>query len=147
MFRINCSIWLWDKMREKSRIATGFTLLEVMVAMAILALFLVPLLGAVISGIGSIERTQNLQLARQLALNKLDQIEMEMIPDMEKEESGNFGPEHPEIEWRAIFRKKPELELLQQQVSGLEAMELEITVIWKEAGQERSLVLTSLLAE
>jgi len=124
----------------------GFTLLEVMAAMAILALFIVPLLGAVISGISSIERTRNLQLGRQLALNKLDEIGMEVIPEMEMERSGDFAPEHPEIEWRIIFRKRPELELLEQNISGLITMEVEITVSWPEGEEKRELVLTSIFA-
>ena len=126
--------------------AGGFTLLEVMVAMALLAMFLVPLLGGVISGLSSIERTQNLQLARQLALNKLDEVQMEILPEMELERDGDFGPEHPEIKWQVIFRKRPELELLEQNIAGLLAMETVVTVAWMEAGEERTLVLTSLMA-
>lgn len=124
----------------------AFTLLEVMVAMAILALFLVPLLGAVINGLGSLHRTQNLQLARQLALNKLDLIKLQAIPEMEKEENGDFRPEHPEIKWQVIYRKRPELELLEQTIPDLLAMEVEIKVSWEEGGEERSLSLISLLA-
>ena len=123
----------------------GFTLLEVMVAMALLALFLVPLLGGVISGLSSIERTQNLQLARQLALNKLDEVQMEVLPEMEVEREGDFGPEHPEFKWQVAYRKTPELELLEENIAGLQAMETEVAVTWVEAGEERTLVLTSLM--
>ncbi len=125
----------------------GFTLLEVMTAMAILAMFMVPLLGAVISGISGVERTRNLQLARQYGLNQLDQVEMEAIPEMEMEQSGNFGPEHPEMEWRIEFRKRPELELLEQAISGLTTMEVVITVSWPDGNERRELVLTSLMAQ
>jgi len=116
-----------------------------MVAMALLALFLVPLLGGVISGLSSIERTQNLQLARQLALNKLDEVQMEVLPEMEVEREGDFGPEHPEFKWQVAYRKTPELELLEENIAGLQAMETEVAVTWVEAGEERTLVLTSLM--
>jgi type II secretion system protein I len=132
--------------RRSSALGRGFTLLEVMVAMSILAMFLVPLLGGVISGLSSIERTQNLQLARQLALNKLDEVQMTVLPEMELQRDGDFGPEHPEYKWQVTFRKRPELELLEQNIAGLLAMETVVTVAWMEAGEERTLVLTSLMA-
>lgn len=131
-------------MRERQN---GFTLLEVMVAIAILALFLVPLLGGVISGLSSIERSRNYQTARQLALTKLEEIMMQRIPEMEIEESGDFSPEYPDYKWRATFQKREELRLLEEQIVGLKTMEILLMVSWEEAGQEKSLTITSLMAK
>jgi len=124
----------------------GFTLLEVMIASAILAMFLIPLLGAISRGIYNIERTRNLQLARQLAITKLDELELTNIPEIPMDREGNFAPEHPDIYWQMKFSKRPELELLEMQIAGLKTMEVALTVYWYEGEEKRELTLTTLLA-
>jgi len=125
---------------------TGFTLLEVMIASAILAMFLIPLLGAISGGIYNIEHTRNLQLARQLAITKLEELELTNIPEIPMDREGNFAPEHPDIYWQTKFSKRPELELLEMQIPGLKTMEVALTVYWYEGEEKKELTLTTLLA-
>ncbi len=131
-------------MRSKDK---AFTLLEVLLACVLLAMFLVPLLGGVISALGNIERAQNLQIARQLAINKLEELKLERIPELEIEREGDFAPEYPEFHWKIEYQKLPELELLETQIPGLKTMLVVLTVSWTEAGQTKELKLTSLLAK
>ena len=125
----------------------GFTLLEVLLASVLLALFLVPLLGGVISALGNIQRSRNLQIARQLAMNKLAELRLEKVPELEIEQEGDFTPEYPQFHWRIQYQKIPELELLETQIAGLRTMEIVLTVSWEEAGETRELTLVSLLAQ
>ena len=131
-------------MRSKDK---AFTLLEVLLACVLLAMFLVPLLGGVISALGNIERAKNLQIARQLAINKLEELKLERIPELEIEREGDFAPEYPEFHWKIEYQKLPELELLETQIPGLKTMLVVLTVSWTEAGQTKELKLTSLLAK
>jgi type II secretion system protein I len=124
----------------------GFTLLEVAVALCILAMFLVPLLGAVSGGMRNIERARNLQTARQLAMSKLEEIKLTAIPDAEQEIDGDFSPQHPDYQYKIIFTKNPELLLLETQVNGLKTMEVHLFVIWTEGNAARSLEFQTLLA-
>jgi len=125
----------------------AFTLLEVMAAVCILAMFLVPLLGAVSGGMRTIEHARNLQIARQLASNKLEELKIWRIPEAEQEIDGDFGPEYPQYQYRIIFSKNPELQLLEQQISGLQTMEVELDVAWPEGGQESVLQFQTMLAK
>ena len=124
----------------------GFTLLEVAVAICILAMFLVPLLGAVSGGMRNIERAKNLQIARQLAMSKLEEIKLTAIPDAEQEIDGDFSPQYPDYSYQIVFVKNPELQLLETQINGLKTMEVHLFVIWTEGGEQRSLEFQTLLA-
>jgi len=126
---------------------SGFTLLEVMVAMAILALCLVPLLGAITQGLRAAARIERITVATQLARNKLVQLELETVPDAEGTEEGSFGPPHEDFSWRLQYLKRPELELLEQNIPQLMAMEVHLSVIWQEGGSEQSVEFSTLLVQ
>jgi len=125
----------------------GFTLLEVMLAVCILAMFLVPLLGAVQGGLRSLERAKNLQTARELALNKLGELSVTNIPDMEKELSGDFAPEYPDYQWRVVYSKDPELALLETQIAGLQTMLVDVIISWPEGEARRELEFRTMMAK
>jgi len=110
-------------------------------------MFLVPLLSAVSNAIGNIERARNIQTARQLARNKLEEIRLTRIPEGEQEIDGNFAPEYPDYQYRVIFTKNPELELLEQQIGGLVTMDVQLIVTWPEAGEDKALVFQTMLAK
>jgi len=82
-------------MRKKD----GFTLLEVMVAMAILATIMVALLQNHAFSITLSERARNQTIAAQLARLKMTDIEMLGYPPMEDDE-GDFGDLFPGFTWR-----------------------------------------------
>jgi len=125
----------------------GFTLLEVMVAMAILALCVVPLLGAITQGLRATSRIEQITTATELARNKLVQIEMEAMPDAEETREGEFGPPHQDFGWRAEYLKRPELQLLEDQLQGLKTMEVHLSVIWHEGGAEQAVDFSTLLVQ
>ena len=107
----------------------GFTLLEVMIAVAILAIALTSLFGSQSSSVALATETRfNIQapLLAQLQLARLHSAE-EIIAD-----SGDFGDEFPGFEWDltvedALF---PDSELLQQLDSKLQHLILVIS--WGE---------------
>ncbi|MGH7884312.1 MAG: type IV pilus modification PilV family protein [Thermodesulfobacteriota bacterium] len=75
----------------------GFTLLEVMVAVGILAFALVSLLGAVNRNIILTTNSRNTELAANLANEMMTKIEIEGIPDV-RQDSGEFE-DHPGFKW------------------------------------------------
>lgn len=75
----------------------GFTLLEVMVAVGILAFALVSLLGAVNRNIILTANARNTEIAAKLANEMLTRIEIEGIPEV-REDKGEFE-DHPGFEW------------------------------------------------
>ncbi len=84
---------------------TGFTLLEVMVAIAILATSLLVLLEAQVSSLNNAGRSRGLTVAALLARGKMIDIEQKLADEGftmgDTEDSGDFSDEsHPEIKWK-----------------------------------------------
>jgi general secretion pathway protein I len=76
----------------------GFTLLEIMAALAIMATALVALLGTHLTSLDLAYRHKEQTLAAMLAQQKMG--ESLTIPfDELSSDSGDFAPDHPEIEW------------------------------------------------
>ena len=76
----------------------GFTLLEVMVALAIIATTLVTLLGSHLISLNLAQKHKEQTMAMLLARQKME--ENLTIPfDSFQSDSGDFGPVHPEYEW------------------------------------------------
>jgi len=75
----------------------GFTLLEVLVAVAILGAGLAVLLGAVNRNLIMASQSKNLSIAGLLAQRRLAEIELEGYPEI-REEQGQFE-EAPEFRW------------------------------------------------
>ena len=97
------------------RAARGFTLLEVMVAMAILALSLTAAFEVVGGAMQNHMRARRLELATLLARAKLVEVEARFeedgFRDSDQEEDGAFDEEgHPEIKWE-VKTTKPTVEL------------------------------------
>lgn len=75
----------------------GFTLLEVMVAVGILAFALVTLLGAVNRNLVLTSNARNREVAAKLADDIVTRIQIEGLPQ-ESQSSGNFQ-DHPGFKW------------------------------------------------
>jgi len=93
----------------------GFTLLEVMVAMSILAMSLVAAFDVVGGALRNHERTRHLELATMLARGKLAEVEARFeedgFRDFDETDEGTFdGEGHPEVAW-AVRTVKPTIEL------------------------------------
>lgn len=106
-----------------SRVASargGFTLVEVMIALAILGASLTMLLHGAASNVESTQRSQLMTAAVELARAKMYDIEEELIAEgigqLEEKETGDFGDEGwPQIKWESqvIRIEMPNLESLQ----------------------------------
>ncbi|RII28776.1 MAG: type II secretion system protein GspI [Geobacter sp.] len=94
----------------------GFTLLEIMVALAILAGVILTVITSYNYHLGIVTRDKEETEAMLLARAKLDD------PNFlrEKQASGNFAPRHPDITWK--MEKKP------AEIPGVER--LTFTVAW-----------------
>jgi general secretion pathway protein I len=76
----------------------GFTLLEIMAALAIVATALVALLGTHLTSLNLAYQQKEQTLAAMLAQQKMG--EFRTIPfDELASDSGDFAPDHPEIKW------------------------------------------------
>ncbi|MDR3579058.1 MAG: prepilin-type N-terminal cleavage/methylation domain-containing protein [Oryzomonas sp.] len=76
----------------------GFTLLEVMVALAILAGVVLTVLGAVNYHLTIIAAEQDSTSLTLLARAKLAELEIQGVPQMSE---GTLEPAHPELSWQA----------------------------------------------
>lgn len=87
----------------------GFTLLEVMVALAIMAGVTLTVLGTVNYHLAAIAAERDSTALTLLALAKLAELEqLASIPD---DSGGTLAPRHPELYWRAV-RSATEISLL-----------------------------------
>ena len=101
--------------------ARGFSLLEVVIALAILAISLTVLLETQIASITNAGRSRDLSIATMLARSKLIDIEQQLFHDGFKasteEDGGNFSDiGYPEIAWKS---RVIEVELNMQALSSL----------------------------
>jgi len=77
----------------------GFTLLEVMVALAIMAGVILTVLGAVNYHLGIIANERDSTALTLLARARI--AELEQQGQLEKKSEGSFAPLHPELRWQA----------------------------------------------
>ncbi len=138
---------LWKEKNKRRGPRAGFTLIEVMVAAAILVACIVPLLGAITQGLRSASNARDFVLASQLARNKMAQLELERFPEFEGTDSGDFGSDYPGFSWRTEMFKSPELELLEDQIPGLRTMEVHLYITWEVGTAQKELEVSTLLAE
>lgn len=111
----------WDTKRDNH----GFTLLEVMISIAIIAIAFVVLLGLRNNDISINEYSRNLTMASILAQRKISEIELGGFPDL-GETGGDFGQEPPGFRWTEIVSPTP-FDF---------AREIRVKVSWKSGGRE-----------
>jgi general secretion pathway protein I len=86
----------------------GFTLLEVMIAMAILAIALVAVFSSQAQSISMVGNSRFTTTAALLAQGKMVEYEMK-APGELGSASGDFGKDFPDYEWRADVREEAPL--------------------------------------
>lgn len=118
------------------RDSRGFTLLEVMISVGILALVLVALLGLRNRAIGLNDYARNLTIATILAKEKIERLELEG-PLQFGEIAGNFEGDYSPFQWRQ--RVSP--------TSYADVKELTVSVSWKEGRREKVVEVTTYLVE
>ena len=112
----------------------GFTLLEVMVALAIVATVLVALLGLQSRTIGLGDRQQKVTQATMLAQERMTEVELAAEAGNSDEE-GVFAKPFEIYRWQVRFEPTP-LAAINQ---------VTVTVAWGEAGSNEEVSLTSFL--
>lgn len=110
----------------------GFTLLEVMVALAIIAGTVVTVIGAVNYQLSVVARDREESVAQLLARSKLE--ELEQAKEMPERQEGTFAPAWPAYVWR--------LTAAQTQIPGYRKFAM--TVSWN--GERRQVSLVHYLA-
>lgn len=124
--------------KVRSRSSRGFTLLEVMIALAIIAGSLVVILHSHLLGVNLANRAQGISLAGLLAQEKMEGIIKEGFPE-EGEEEGIFE-EHPHFRWRQTVS---EAELFEKEIEGLRR--IAVTISWFDGRDEQELEVVSYL--
>lgn len=114
---------------------SGFTLLEVVVAMAILALALVSVMQVVSQGINHTSAARSRALAMELAEQKLAELQMNKQLAV-GEDGGEFGEPYQRYRWQS--------QVSETEVDGL--WRLKVTVLWAAGQQEQSLDLETCYA-
>jgi general secretion pathway protein I len=119
-------------------LSPGFSLLEVMIAVAIVAIALVTLLGMGNRSIDVNGRLQKITQATLLAQHKMTEIEtVPLTADRElQQEEGVFDPPHEQFRWRVEYE---EMELL------TEVHLVTVTVAWGEEARNEMVGLSSFL--
>jgi general secretion pathway protein I len=85
---------------------SGFTLLEVLVAVAILSIALVVLLGLRNQDVKWVDETRHLTVATALAKMKMVETGLESFPDL-GETNGEFGQGFPDFHWHRAVSSTP----------------------------------------
>ena len=109
---------------------SGFTLLEVVVALAIMASVILTLLGSVNYHLGIIANERDSTTMTLLARTRL--AELEQAP---AKGEGTFAPSHPEFGWKA--------ELLPTELPGLQKLVVRV----KRSGDSREVALVRYLTK
>jgi general secretion pathway protein I len=122
--------------KEKIHWHLGFTLLEVMIALAILALVGVAFLRAQASSVRLVDESGQISLATLLASEKMAELESLGFPEAGKT-SGPGGETFPQFRWEQVV-SPTEIPILRQ---GL------VRVFWKDGTRERTLELVAYFAQ
>ena len=132
---------MWNRRRVKPQAhspAPGFTLLEVLVAVAIVAIALVTFMGLHLRSLDATIRAQDLTTAVLLAQAKM--AAMGEFPDT-GEEKGRFeGPELERFQWATAVTEQM-LGALSDGGQSVTVRHLEVTVSWADGQQTRHYTL------
>ncbi len=127
------SLELRNEVARQHLNSKGFTLLEVMVAVAIMAMVLVTLLGLKNSSMKDVALAQHITAATMLA--KRTMVETTMVkPLLPAEDEGTFPEdEYKDYAWKKTIAPTPLVQI----------MEVRIAVLWKEGTRDEMVELVS----
>jgi general secretion pathway protein I len=115
---------------------SGFTLLEMMVALAIVGIALVVLLGLAQRSILVNSRLQHMTRATLLAKQQMAEIEIG-IHAGDDQNQGIFAEPNQGYRWRSVYSATP--------IAGIE--QIDLSVIWGDEKDNELVTLTSFLSE
>jgi prepilin-type N-terminal cleavage/methylation domain-containing protein len=152
------------------RLKKGFTLLEVMLALAVFAFAMTALVGFNARGYVNEARARRLSNAVQLARTKMVEYQLEIekgtakgeFPE-EKTENGEFEKPFEDYKWKIEVRKvelpmppigeeeggggaQQMMQMMTKQISD-SVREIKLTVQWDEMGKDRSFDVTTHIAK
>lgn len=130
----------WSRLPARGEGRRGFTLIEVLAALAILGLALGVLFQIFSTGLGSARVAQGYTLATALAESKLASLGIEE-PLAEGETAGWFDDD---FRWRVAVRSYEQEARAAGEGASIEPYEVVVTVSWGEPDEERSVSLTTL---
>ena len=123
-----------NRKRTAASASKGFTLLEVMIAIGILAISMVMLIGLRNRAVDLNGYARDLTAASILAESKISEWELKGFPDPQ-EAAGGFDELNPDFTWRVAVSPTPFDDL----------RELKVTVTWKRGLRDETLDLTTYL--
>jgi type II secretion system protein I len=115
---------------------SGFTLLELMVALVILALGIVGLMRAVSQGMAATAQIRDVTTATTLGQMKMEELASNVV-DLPAESNGDFGDAAPEFSWRAVAEETD--------IEGL--IKITIVVLWQRGNRQQSVTLETCVSE
>ena len=108
----------WKGLKVKANSSSGFTLLEVMLAMAILAIALVAVFQSQSQSISMAGQARFATTASLLAQSKMAEVET-MDPGEINADSGDFGDDFPDYSWK--------VDVTETQVENVKKIEVTVT--------------------
>mgnify|MGYP001405844763 CR=1 FL=1 len=114
----------------------GFTLLEVMIALAIVSIALVAMLGLTQRNILVNDRLQQMTRATFLAKQKMAEIEHGVQQGLEVNK-GDFPPPNQNFSWSILYSSTP--------IQGIK--QIDLSVIWGDEKENELITLTSFLQD
>jgi prepilin-type N-terminal cleavage/methylation domain-containing protein len=124
-------------MKSVGRRRSGFTLVEVLATLMLLALVLPALMQGLRLGGSLADETRHRSEAAGLAESKLNEI-MSSGEWQQGNLSGDFGTDWPQYRWEETT------DAWAQDTTGLGLQEIDITVFWTMLGREHSLMVSTL---
>jgi general secretion pathway protein I len=127
---------MWNRRRVKHQAQTrtaGFTLLEVLVAVAIVAIALVTFMGLHLRSLDATIRAQDLSTAVLLAQAKM--ATMGEFPDTGEEQGKFEGPELERFQWATAVTEHTLDALPDSGGQAVTVRRLEVTVFWADGQQ------------
>ncbi len=104
----------------------GFTLLEVLISLAIIATVLVTCFRAQNGSIRVYNLSRDMTVATILARQKMGEIEAAGFPEL-GEEQGDFDERFPGFTWKEVVSETP----------FVEARRVDLSIVWKDGIRER----------
>lgn len=129
---------VWYSEENRSNPSCGFTLVEILVTLAILSAVLPALLQIFTSTARNQALSDDNTTALYLLKFRMAEIEMNGYPDV-GEATGDFG-ENSRYQWRSVVE-----DIASEQLQGVRRVQ--VTVSWQHLGKERSMAMSTFISD